>query len=573
VLGDLKLVALIRPIAVLLAVLILGVSCAPSVAREAGDAARPAPNVGPTTKRIIFGTGYEPDLRPTGAAPTRFLASVVNTGLTVLGDQRTRRPRLAEAVPSLDNGLWKLLPDERMETTWRIREGARWQDGVPLTAEDLLFSFEIGRDRDMSGFSVTAYSSIEDVQATDNRTLLVTWKEPYIDADGLLDARNGLLLPKHLLEDAYRSDKATFLDLPYWTSGFIGAGPYRLEEWIPGIGMKLGANDDFVLGRPRIDQIEVKYIPDANALTSNLLAGSVDVTHDVGSIDLAVQLRDQWREGAVLLNFGSDSLYTLFPQFIDQRPAILGDVQFRRALAYAIDRQEIVDTLEAGLSPVPHSFLSPNQAAYRDIEATTPRYEYDPRRASQILDGLGFQKGADGIYRDGSNRQLQLEVRAGESEQASKVASAVADYWHQLGIAATPLRGTSAQARDPEFFSAYPGFLLIGSSNDVGGLRFLRSSQAPLASNNFRVAGSPNRSRYMNAEFDALLDTYARTVPVPERIQAMGQVINHIADQVTLIGLYYNILAGAAAGRVANVSGDWPSYFITWNAHEWDVRN
>ena len=48
-----------------------------------------------------------------------------------------------------------------------------------------------------------------------------------IDADGLLDARNGFLLPKHLLEDAYRSDKATFLDLPYWTSGFIGAGPYR----------------------------------------------------------------------------------------------------------------------------------------------------------------------------------------------------------------------------------------------------------------------------------------------------------------------------------------------------------
>ena len=75
----------------------------------------------------------------------------------------------------------------------------------------------------------------------------------------------------------------------------------------------------------------------------------------------------------------------------------------------------------------------------------------------------------------------------------------------------------------------------------------------------------------MNPEFDARLERYFRTVPMPERIQALGEVIHQIADQVTVVGLYYNPIAGAASERLLNVSSDWPRLFITWNAHEWDV--
>ena len=139
--------------------------------------------------------------------------------------------------------------------------------------------------------------------------------------------------------------------------------------------MLLDANGEYSLGRPKIDQIEVKYILDANTLTANLLAGTVDVTPNVGSIDLGIQLRDQWPGGTVAFNYGSDNWVALFPQFVDPRPAVVGDLQFRRALAHAIDRQELADTLVAGMSPVAHTFLSTNQAAYRDIEAAVPRYE------------------------------------------------------------------------------------------------------------------------------------------------------------------------------------------------------
>src|SRR5438094_9003919 len=104
-----------------------------------------------------------------------------------------------------------------METTWKLRTGAEWHDGVPFTADDLLFSLEIGRDPQMAAFNNVGYTEIDEVTAPDARTLTVTWKQPYIDADALFGARGVYLpLPRHLLEGAYRADKASLLDLPYW---------------------------------------------------------------------------------------------------------------------------------------------------------------------------------------------------------------------------------------------------------------------------------------------------------------------------------------------------------------------
>jgi hypothetical protein len=77
----------------------------------------------------------------------------------------------------------------------------------------------------------------------------------------------------------------------------------------------------------------------------------------------------------------------------------------------------------------------------------------------------------------------------------------------------------------------------------------------------------------MNPEFDTLLEAYSKNVRMPERIDALGQIIRHMADRVTVIGLYYIPQPGAISGRVVGVSAEWPGQYITWNAHEWDVRS
>jgi len=553
----------------------LAMGCAPAGPRDSGGAAGgAAPGPAATAKRITLGTSREQDFRPNASGPERLALQMVHSGLTVRDGQRIRHSRLAEAVPSLDNGLWNLLPDGRMETTWRLRAGARWHDGAPVTADDLLFSLEVGRDREMSAFNVEAYASIEEVWAPDPRTLTISWKVPFIDADGVLGQFQGGLLPKHLLEATYRADKASLLDLPYWGAEFVGAGPYRLREWVAGVSMLLEANGDYVLGPPPIDQVQVRYILDANTLSANILAGTVDLTANVGSIDLAIQLRDQWgARGTVAFNYGSDLWIALFPQFVDPRPAVVAELQFRRALAHATDRQELVDTLVAGMSPVAHSFMSPNQAAYREVEAALSRYEYDLRRAAQLLEAQGFGKGADGTYRDAANRRLELELRGGPEEEAFKTATATADFWQRLGVDATAVRLTPQQFQDAQHTATFPAFTVFRGLVDVNAFRFFHSSQTRLPSNNFRISGPGNRSRYMNPEFDAMLETYFRTVPLPGRIEALGQAIRHMADQVTVLGLYYHPEPGAFSDRMVNVSREWPASHIVWNSHEWDVRS
>src|SRR5205085_2292114 len=80
-------------------------------------------------------------------------------------------------------------------------------------------------------------------------------------------------------------------------------------------------------------------------------------------------------------------------QLLNPTPSVVANLEFRRALIYGLDRQQMVDTLQAGMTSVAHTFLSPNQPQYAAIEARVPRYAYDPARASQMLDGLGYRRG------------------------------------------------------------------------------------------------------------------------------------------------------------------------------------
>ena len=164
-------------------------------------------------------------------------------------------------------------------------------------------------------------------------------------------------------------------------------------------------------------------------------------------------------------------------------------------------------------------------------------------------------------------------MRSAPEDQAAKSASAIADYWQRLGADATAVRTSPQQSQDPQYVATFPAFAVFGGPNDVNALRILHGSQTRLLSNNFRIGGPWNRSRYMSPDFDALLEAYFKKVQAIERVDALGQIIRHMADQVTVIGLYYVPQAGAISDRVIGVSPEWPGQYMTWNAHEWDVRS
>src|SRR5437868_4749183 len=159
---------------------------------------------------------------PGGTPGVDNIEELINAGLVNADVQGRLQPQLAEAVPSIDNGLWLLLPDGTMETTWRIRPGAAWHDGVPFSSSDLLFTQQVSQDRDLPTFADSANAFIDEIIAPDPNTVVVRWKGPYIEADALFSriATHLLPLPEHILADEYEERPESFTDLPYWTDQF-----------------------------------------------------------------------------------------------------------------------------------------------------------------------------------------------------------------------------------------------------------------------------------------------------------------------------------------------------------------
>ncbi|MPZ15022.1 MAG: hypothetical protein GEU73_11465 [Chloroflexi bacterium] len=496
------------------------------------------------------------------------LELLVSPGLGITNDKGALQPVLAEAVPTIENGLWIVLPDGRMETTWKLRPGTIWHDGTPVTAGDAVFSATVEQDRDIPMRRNAAYSFVESVDAPDPGTLTVGWKRTYIQADQLFKTP---LLPRHLVERPYLDTGADFVQSPYFSDAFVGNGPYRVKEFAVGSHVLLQRNNEYVLGQPKIDEIEVRFIPDPNTLLANVLAGEVDLTLGRGlSLEQAIQTRDQWRDGKIDVAF--TSWIVIYPQFLNPTPSIVTELQFRRALMHAIDRQQMADSLQGELVSVAHTFLHPNEPEYRDVESGIVRYDYDPRMATQLIEELGYVRGTDGAFRDAGGQRLSVELRTSpEQDIQQKSVLSVADQWQRAGIGVEPVVMAAQRTREREYVQTFPSFMLYRQPNDPNLLLVrLTSDQTPLPENDFVGRNHP---RYRNPEFDTLIDRYFTTIARPDRTQVLGQIVQHTTDRLTLMGLFYDtepILIGNRLGNVtaAKASASTP----VWNVLDWDVQ-
>jgi peptide/nickel transport system substrate-binding protein len=497
------------------------------------------------------------------------LEELVNTGLASLDVRGSLAPRMAEAVPSTTNGLWKTSPDGQMETTWKIKPGAVWHDGTPFTSADLVFTADVVRDRDVGVFRDRAWDNIESVSAPDARTITVTWKRPYINADSLFTPQFAIPLPKHLLESAYLNNRAGFVDLPYWTDDFVGLGPFKLQSWERGSHLVVVANDRYVLGRPKVDEVEVRFIGDPNTMIANILSGAVDFNMGRGlNIEEADDVRARWPEGR--LEAAPYTWIQLWPQFLTPDPPVVTEVAFRRAVLHAIDRQQMVDTFMRGLTTVAHSYLNPAEAEYKEIEPQIVKYDYDPRRATELLQGLGYRRGADGMFVDASSRKLSLEIRGNAGDELRrKLLFDIADELPKVGVAVDPVIVPIQRVSDLEYYTNYPTFTITQRPNQLRVLSNMHSSQATTKENNYTGA---NISRYMNPEFDALIDRYYVTIDQRERTGIVGQIMHRMTDEVLLLGLFYTIEPILVNNRIVAVGGRNPRSSHAWNAHEWDVK-
>jgi len=549
------------------------VSCTPtSPGTSAGPGGAQQPAQPKRITAAIMGEPYtlSQAVNNAGAGSARGVGEVekiINAGFSVLDAQGRLRPVLAESAITIENGMWRVFPDGRMETTWKLRENARWHDGTPVTAQDFLFTLEVGRDRDIAMNSYPAYRSIETIDAPDSRTVVVGWREPFIEADQLFSPGMAPPLPRHILERTYQERKEGFLDIPYWTSEFVGAGPFQITDFQSGSHMVVTAFPDYVLGRPALDQILIRFLQDPNALVANILAGDVDLTIGRGfNLEQAIETDRRWEAGRA--EFKPASWIAHYGQALTPSPAVLGDVRFRRALLMALDRQEMSESLQAGHAPVGHSFLEPTQSFYKDVESSITKYSYDPRQAAQIIEGLGLQRGADGFYLDNSGQPLQVETRTNAGDDLKdKLLLSTADSWKRIGVDVNTFIVPRQQASNREFRATYPGFDLVRQPFDP--VRWL-STQAAVPANNFN---GENRTRFQDPELDVAINGWYTTIPMPGRLEHVRNMLRILSDQLPALGTVHGPEPMMISNRLVNVSlAQAPSADESWNAHEWSTQ-
>ena len=260
-----------RPTLIPLVALLWG--CAPG--QGPGQSAATQPAVPDRALSIVI--RLEPtDLTVSGGDYARIAVALFGAGLGAKDQHEIPYPVLADALPQLDTDSWRVEPSGRMETRFQLRPGLTWHDGTPLEAEDFAFGFQADQARIKAGsgprsdLNADLVNRLESITAAGPSTLVMGWREPYAEAaTPYVMAR-----PRHLLKESF--DQGTiesFTRDAYWTTAYVGLGPYRLTRWEPGVFIEARGFDGYALGRPRIERVVLTWSGDPNATLTRLLAG------------------------------------------------------------------------------------------------------------------------------------------------------------------------------------------------------------------------------------------------------------------------------------------------------------
>lgn len=424
------------------------------------------------------------------------VADLIHSGLVKITPQNDYAPDVAQS--------WETAPDAKT-ITFHLNPNAKFQNGQPLKAADVKWTYESLIDPSFTTSKKAGYSAVDRIEAPDDHTVIFRLKEPN---GGLFDNLTLGILPTG-------ADTNTYKTKP------IGAGPYRVVDFRPDDRVELEAFDGWHGGAPKIKHVLIRIIPDATTAVLELRRGSVNF--EVNTIPFEnVDEFAKNNDFKVERKSGSVYQYVAF----NMKDPILSKRPVRQAIAYAIDREKICrDVMRGFAEPTDTMFGKGHWARAENL----PSYPYDPAKAKALLDQAGYRD-PDG---DGPRPRFSLTYKTSTDPEANLRAQVMQQMLQQVGIDVKILSSELGKFLDDIGKGNFQLYSL--SRNGIADPDFY---YIIFHSKNVPPEGQ-NRGSYANPRVDQLIMEGRSTFDREKRKQIYAEVQKVLQEDLPYLSLYH----------------------------------
>jgi len=420
-------------------------------------------------------------------------------------------PDALTEVPTVANGD---VSKDGLTLKYKLRHDITFQDGVKLTCADLKFTWQVVVNPHNNVAATDGYRDIKDIDCSDPYVAVVHMKRVYAPYLQQLWGVNGnaAILPEHLLAK-YNDDKGSFNSASY-NAMPIGSGPFRVVQWARGDHVTLQAYPRYFRGKPGLNEVIYKIMPDENTLLTAVQTHSIDMLARGTAINWLRYraLGADPTSGLTTIRVNSFT-YDHIDFNLKSGALPIRDVQVRRAIAYATNRAEIIAKVLHGSAISAETNYHPTLSWARTTD--TVHYPFSIDKAKQILDADGWKVGPDGVrVKDGQRLEFLLSTQT-ESTGGQRLQELLQREWRNAGIQADIKNFPTATM----FENGSVG-ILEGGHYDVATYAWVAASDpddsALYAIHNFGPVGQ-NTLFWANAKVDAAESDALSTVNVARR--------------------------------------------------------
>lgn len=512
-----------------------------------------APPPAKPTGQVVVGLSQEPTafnpLMPGIEVDETVWMQIFNT-MWVADPQGNLIPDLAVEVPSETNGgisegglVWKV----------KLREGIKWHDGTPFTAEDVKYTFELINAPGFKARTRVGHSLVRDIKVTG--PLEITWRMEKAYSPYLALLSNTYIVPKHILEKASDPNTAPFNGAP------VGTGPFKWGTRTPGDNIVLVANEKFHGKGPYLEKAVLKYVPDWTALYAQFRTGQVDTITGTG-IAANFYAEAVKLPGRKVFKIPSASLEVIMPNL--EHP-VLGEKAVRKALYASMNKQAIIDLLYYGIHVPTESFQPRESWAYNP---NLPKQTYDIALANKILDDAGWARSGSGVrMKNGTPLEFQISTTTGAAlrEQCQQL---LQQDWQQIGVKLAINNMPAAVIWGDFYTRSKFQSLMVGTVFrtviDPDPAHRFGSDAIPAKSGN-----GANQMQWQNADADKLMQEGQRTFDREKRKAIYWKLQELVREELPILPVFqYAPIEGHKEGLVGyapNIN----SRQNTWNLAQW----